>query len=246
MSVKTSKEQSTVSIYWDYQNVPKQDQANSIIDFAKSKGNLIIKKVYLNLDCERQAAAKTFFQNIDFSYVNIPCPLKDSADNQLKSDLIDDMSDYPSDIVIIVSGDGDFRNLVKLLKVQGKHVIVLAQKGNVKQLLKEQAHEFYFIDELPKKVKKDVESIKSTKSQIDYQQAVAYLTTAIKTALAKGKAAALGYINNLMLELFPNYQGVSCIRTVDGKQFKKFAQFVDTVVKDGKVKRKNQSLLLIE
>lgn len=245
MSVQTSKKQSTVSIYWDYQNVQKQDQANSIIDFAKSKGNLIIKKVYLNLDCERQAAAKTFFQSIGITCVNVPCPLKNSADNQLKSDLIDDISDNPSDIVIIVSGDGDFRNLVKLIK-EKKDVVVLAQKGTVKQLLIEQAHEFYFIDELPRIDQKEGESINSAKFQIEYQQAVTYLTTAIKTALAEGKAAVLGYINKLMLELFPNYQGVSCIRTLDGKQFKKFAQFVETVVKDGKVKIENQSLLLIE
>ncbi len=242
MSDKASKKQSTVSIYWDYQNVQKEDKANSLIDFAKSKGNLIIKKVYLNLDCEKQAAGKTLFETNGYTCVNVPCPLKNSADNQLKSDLIDDICDCLSDIVIIVSGDGDFSKLVKLLKRQGKYVVVLAQKGTVKQLLKEQAHEFYFIDELPKIGQKEVKS----KSQIDYQQAVTYLIKAIKTALTKGKAAALGYINNLMLELFPNYQGVSCIRTLDGKQFKSFVQFVDTVVKDGKVKRKNQSLLLIE
>lgn len=243
MSVQTSKKQSTVSIYWDYQNVPKQDQANPIIDFAKSKGNLIIKKVYSNLDFEKPTT-KTFFQSINFTCVNVPCTLRNSVDDRLISNLISDINipNQPSDIVIIVSGDGDFRDLVELLKRIGKHVVVLAQKGNVKQLLKEQAHEFYFIDELPKIGQKEVES----KSQIDYQQAVTYLTTAIKTALAKGKAAALGYINKLMLELFPNYQGVSCIRTLDGKQFTKFAQFVDTVVKDGKVKRQNQSLLLIE
>lgn len=236
MSVQTSK---TVSIYWDYQNVQKQDKANSIIDFAKLKGNVIIKKVYLNLDCEKQAAAKTHFQSIGCTCVNVPCPLKNSADNQLKSDLIDDIYNNPSDIVIIVSGDSDFINLVKFLKDKGKDVLVLAQKGNVKQSLKEQAHKFYFIDDLPKKAQTEVEpKINSAKSQIDYQQAVTYLTTAIKTALAKVKAAVLGYINKLMLELFPNYQGVSCIRTVDGKQFKKFAQFVDTVVKDGKVKKK--------
>ena len=180
MSVKTSEKQSTVSIYWDYQNVRKQDKANSIIDFAQSKGNLITKKIYSNFDCEKQAT-KTFFQSIGFTYVNVPCSVKNSADNQLKSDLIDDIYNNPSDIVIIVSGDSDFINLVKFLKDKGKDVVVLAQKGNVKQSLKEQAHEFSFIDDLPKKAQTEVEpKTNSAKSQIDYQQAVTYLTTAIK------------------------------------------------------------------
>jgi hypothetical protein len=49
-----------------------------------------------------------------------------------------------------------------------------------------------------------------------------------------------------MRKLFPKYQGFSSICRPNGKKFKNFSQFVDTVVKEGRIKKQNQELLLIE
>ncbi|MBC5794659.1 hypothetical protein H5968_05755 [Sphaerospermopsis sp. LEGE 00249] len=49
-----------------------------------------------------------------------------------------------------------------------------------------------------------------------------------------------------MRQIWPNYQGVATISTPDGKKFKSFGQFIDMVVKEGKVKRQNQHLFLME
>ncbi len=248
-SGKTTQQKRLVSIYWDYQNVSlSQELASLLLAFANSKGRVIGKRVYYNSLFENQACAKDSLQNIGFCCDDVTCLLKNSADNQLKSDLIDDVYNNQSpNIVILVSGDGDFANPVKFLQDRGKKVIIFAQKGNVKQKLKELADEFHFVDDLPQLiVEKNQSQITFINSQINYNEAIEYLIEAIKIALSQGKSTVLGYINNLMRDHFPNYQGVSCIRTFDGKKFSRFSKFVDAAVKEGKVRMQNQELLLIE
>jgi hypothetical protein len=234
MAHPTSKNKQSVSIYCDTQNVHLNlEGIDTLIDFCQIKGNINTKKAYFNLDFPDQARAKEEFNKKEFDCINVPFNLKNSADDRLIANLVSDIRHNPSDVVILVSGDGDFADLVHLLKEMGKYVIIIARKGNAKQSLMEQASEFHYISDL-------------LLNQIDYDQAVAYLTEAIKTALKQGKKAFLGYVNNLMLQLFPNYKGVDSIRTSDGKNFKKFSKFIDVVVKDGKIKKQNQSLLLLE
>lgn len=248
-SEKTSQQKRLVSIYWDYQNVYlSQELAVHLLVFANSKGRVIGKKVYYNSLFENQASAKDSLQNIGFCCDDVTCVLKNSADNQLKSDLIDDVYNNQSpSIVILVSGDGDFANPVKFLQDRGKNVIIFAKQGNVKKKLKELAHEFYFVDDLPLLVaEKNQLQITSINSQINYNEAIEYLVKAIKIALSQGKSTVLGYIDSLMREHFPLYQGVSSIRTPDGKKFSRFSKFVDAAVKEGKVRMQNQGLLLIE
>jgi NYN domain len=138
MPSQTSQKNQSVSIYWDLQNVPPNpEKINALINFSKSKGKAKNLNVYLNLELISQASTKDELQKVGFTCINVPCPLKNSADNQLKSDLIDDMHDHPSDVVILVSGDGDFKNIVKSLRKEGKYVIVISRKGNVKQFYPE-------------------------------------------------------------------------------------------------------------
>lgn len=249
MARQTSPQKPSISIYCDFQNVHSiQKLAPLLLAFAKSKGRLISTKLYYNSLCNNQASVKSNLNNIEISFIDVPCPLKNSADNQLIVDCIEDIdSNQSSDIFIIVSGDGDFVKLVRSLQKLGKKVIIFAQKGNVKQKLKELADEFHFVDDLPQLVgKKNQLQITSIKSQINYNEAIEYLVKAIKIALSQGKSTVLGYINNLMREHFPNYQGVSCICTPDGNKFSGFSKFVDVAVKEGKVRMQNQKLLLIE
>jgi hypothetical protein len=249
MPRQTSLQKPSISIYCDFQNVHSiQKLASLLLAFAKSKGHLISTKFYYNSLCNNQASVISNLNNFEISFIDVPCPLKNSADNQLIADCLEDIdSNQSSDIFIIVSGDGDFVKLVRSLQKLGKKVIILAQKGNVKQKLKELGDEFHFVDELPLLI---VETNQSQRrfinSQINYNDAIEYLVKAIKIALSQGKSTVLGCINNLMREYFPNYQGVSCIRTLDGKKFSRFSKFVDAAVKEGKVRMQNQELLLIE
>jgi len=250
-NAQTSQQKLLVAIYWDLQNVwLNQEQVNSLLEFANSKGCLIFQKVYYNSLCKNQAFAKDKRESLGFRYVDVPCPLKNSADNQLKSDLIDDISSNLSpDIVILVSGDGDFASSVQILQKFCEKSIIIAQQGNVKQKLKEIADEFYFVDELPKLVEyKTSPKTASIQSKITYEDASECLLEAIKTALSQGKRTLFNSLDKLMRnsQRFPNYQGVSSILKPDGKAFSQFGKFVDAVVKDGKIRMQNQEVFLVE
>jgi NYN domain len=176
---------------------------------------------------------------------------QNQKDNQMIADCIKDIhSNSSPDIVIIVSGDGDFVPLVKTLHELDKKVIILAQRGNVKQKLKQLADEFHFLDTLPQLVEGMTQRrTDSAQCQIAYNKAIEYLIEAIKTASSKGKRTVLGCIDRLMRQLFPDYQGVASIRTIDGKKFSKFSKFVAFVVAEGKIGVRNlgksQELVLI-
>jgi NYN domain len=227
-NIPTSQQLPLVSIYWDYQNAHfSLDKANLLLDFAHSKGRVISKNVYYNSQRKDQSAAKDNIANLGFSCLDVPCPLKNSADNQLIADCLDHIhsSNMTPDIVILVSGDGDFVKLVHNLQKLGKRVIIFAQIGNVKQKLKEVADEFYFIDTLPELMEnKILTQSANVESQIDYNQVIEYLIEAIKTALSQSKSTSFGCINNLMLQSCPRYQGFSCISMPNGKKLKNFTR----------------------
>ncbi|MBD2387706.1 NYN domain-containing protein [Cylindrospermum sp. FACHB-282] len=245
----TSQQQLKVFIYVDYQNARLDiETAKLLLEFAKSKGDLISIKVYYNSHCKDQSAAMDYLDSIGCKCIDVPCSLKNSADNQLMADYLEDIdSNVSPDIVILVSGDGDFVKLVNNGQKLGKIFIIFSQIGQVKQKLKERADEFYFIDDLPKLVGgKTQPQTTVNEMQISYNEAVGYLIEAITTALKLGKRTGLGYINTLMRQLFPKYQGVFSISTPDGKKFKSFGKFVDSAINLGRIQRQNQELRLIE
>jgi hypothetical protein len=248
-NAQTSHQKLLVSIYWDYQNAKLSlEQIQLLLDLAKSKGRLIGKNLYYNSHCENQCTGIGNIASLNFNCIDVPCPLKNSADNQLIADCLEEIhSNLSPDIFILVSGDGDFVKLVRNLQKLDKKVITVAQIGNVKQKLKELADEFYFADKLPQLVLNQTEPQTTVvESQINYNEAIEYLTEAIKTALHQRKPTVFGYIDKLMRHRCANYQGVSSIMKPDGKRFSHFSKFIDAVVKDGKVKMQNQQLFLIE
>jgi len=248
-NIQVRPQQLKVGISWDFQNVYlSQEQTRLLLAFAITKGSLISRRVYYNSLFETQASAKEKLQRIGFKCEDVTCSLKNSADNQLKSDLIDDVyNNHSLEIVILVSGDGDFANLVKFLQEKGIYVIIFAQRGNVKQKLKELADEFHFVDELPQLVNNKTQPQTTyIEFKINYNEAVEYLIESIKTSLSQGKPTVFGYIDKLMRQRCHRYQGFSSISMSDGKKFKSFGQFVDAAVRDGKVQKQGQQLFLIE
>ncbi len=245
---QTSQQLPLISIYWDYQNAKlSPSQAKSLLDLAQSKGRVISAKVYYNAQCQDQVSVKDDFGNL-FNCLNVPCPLKDSADNQLIADCLGEIhSNMSPDIIMLISGDGDFIKLVHNLQKLGKQAIILAQKGNVKQKLKELADEFYFLDDLPRLTSNKTQAQNTAlMSQINCKEAIEYLIEAIKTASRQGKPTLFGHIDKLMRQRCANYQGYLSISTDDGKKFKSFSQFIDAAVKDGKVQKQGQELFLVE
>lgn len=238
-----------ISVYWDLQNVfLNQEEVNLLLVFIKSKGQIFEKKVYYNSLCLNQDSEKKKLQSLGFFCIDVPCVLKNSADNQIKSDLIDDVNKHQSpNIVILISGDGDFANSVSVLRQLGKKVVVIARKGSLKKQLKELANETFFVDDLcDLPVNTNQTEINSVDVCVNYNEALDLLIEAIKTASSQGKYARFSYLDKLMRQFCKNYQGIYSIRKPDGKKFKSFSCFIDAAVKDGKVRRQNQELFLIE
>lgn len=242
----------SVLLFGDFQNVHLSEVSGSLLlEFAKSKGHLIDAKVYYNSLCSNQASAMDNLKSLGFKCFNVPCSLKNSADNQLIADCIKDSNNLSPDIVILVSGDGDFADLVITLQKLGIKVIIFALRGNVKQKMIELADEFHFIDKLADLVGEKSQTQPYTASfHISYNEAINYLVEAVKTAIRKGKRAVFSLIGKLMRELMrevcPQCQGFKSILTSEGKKFKNLSEFVEAVAKDGKVRIQNQELFLIE
>lgn len=239
-----------ISIYVDHQNVHLTPiLASQLLEFVKSQGHLMDVKVYYNSLDPAQVCAKNKLQSFSFKWIDVPCPLKNSADNQSMVDCLEDIhSDRSPDIVILVSGDGDFVKLVLTAQKLGKRIIVFAQRGNVKQRLKEVVgSDFHFLDELPSLIGfKSQQQIENCQPDLTYNEAIECMIAAIQTALSKGKRAGLGFINCLMRELFPKYQGVTSVCKHQGQTFSRFSELVETAVKDGKIRFEDNQLFVIE
>ncbi len=247
----TSQDKARIAIFCDLQNVSTiRDKGNYLLNFAQSQGRIIGKRMYYNSQHKNQVDAKKKLETIGFKCVDVPCTLKNSADNKLIADCMNVVVNNPSlKIIILVLGDRDFAGMISILHSLGKKVIIFAQRGSTSpKLIKLVGHDnFNFVDELPQLVGQQTHpQSTSVEPGIAYNEAVEYLHKAIKTALSQGKRAVLGYINTLMRQLFPNYQELSSILAPDGKKFKRFGEFIDAAVKDGKIRRKNQELFLIE
>lgn len=247
---QTKQLQPLVYIYVDLQNTHlTQILGSLLLEFAKFQGILIEAKVYYNSLCPDQVSAKDKLESLGFKCMDVPCPLKNSADNQLVVNCLDDIySNRPPDTVILVSGDGDFVNLVRNLKDRGKKVIVFAQRGNVKQKLKEiVGSDFHFLDELPSLVaSKTQQQIENVQCHITCNEAIEYMIAAIKTASKKDKRTLFSCIDSVMRNLFPKYQGVTSVCKHQGKTFSRFSELVDAAVKDGKIRCQDQQLFVIE
>ena len=138
-----------VSLYWDCQNVKvSEERAEFLQAFAKEQGDVICQKAYSNWQRENKKYAK-FLSGIGFQRINVPSFTRNSVDNQLIVDCIEEAySNTSANIFIIVSGDGDFTSLGHVLKNKGKKVIIFAQQGGVSQSLIDIADESHIIERL--------------------------------------------------------------------------------------------------
>jgi len=252
---QTSQKQPSVYLAWDLQNVkPKQnDLPNSgtkLLEFCNQQGSLSGQNVYYNSQHKDQASAKSVLESIGFKGVDVPDASKNSADKRIMLDCIKQFTRKPHpEIFVFVLGDWDFAALISVLREAGKKVIIFAQRGNESKKLINIVDEFHFIDELPQLVGgKSEHKIDGVLSYITWEDAIACLHEAIKTALSKHKHTTFPLIDNMMRnnKRFPNYQGCSSIRKSDGKKFPRFSKFINAAVAEGKVKMRNQELFLVE
>jgi hypothetical protein len=252
---QTTQQKPLVALYWDFQNVKLKSSkllnfANNLLNFASTKGRLEHKKVYYNSQHTDQAYAKNNLDNLCFNWRNVLCNSKNSADNQLIADCIQQVAFKPSTgIIILVLGDWDYAGLICILRSLGKKVIVIAQRGSESKKLIKIADEFYFVDELPQLVVDKTEPpMTFVQYQLNYEDAIECLIQAIKAASTEGKRADFSAIGKLMRRnpSFPTCKNFPSVCKPDGTKYPRFSKFIDAVVKDGKIRTQNQELFLIE
>ncbi len=127
-----------------------------ILKAATSKRNLI--RAFAYVVRTKGGEEKSFFEAL--TKLGIETRIRDLQefyDGQKKADwdvgiVIDAIRIAPSvDVIVLVSGDGDFISLVEYLKNQGKRVEVMAFGRSTSSRLKEVADEFIDLDEQPEK-----------------------------------------------------------------------------------------------
>ena len=152
--MKVAKEQrnaqkNLVSLYWDWQNVRvSSHQAKCLLNFASVQGDLYIKKVYAYWRRENQRIEEALY-NLSFDCLNIPSFTKNSVDRKLIADCkLEVLNNSAINIVILISGDGDFASLVRELKGKDKKVIIFAQTQASKKLIS-LANKSYSVSQIP-------------------------------------------------------------------------------------------------
>ncbi|MDZ8224762.1 NYN domain-containing protein [Nostoc sp. ChiVER01] len=250
---QTSQQKNSVGIFADIQNVSSiKGKGHFLLEFAQSNGRIDFKNVYYNSHYLNQVCTKNELELLGMKCVDVPEHSNNSADYRLIADCVKAVAFNPSlKTIILFSGDCDYAGLICILKSLGKKVIIFAQRGSASQnLIKLVGNDnFHFVDELPQLVgnsNKTQPPNTDLVSQINYNEAIEYLTEAIKTALRQGKLTVFGRIDRLMRQRCANYKGCSSISTGDCKKFKSFSQFIDAAVNDGKVRKQGQELFLVE
>jgi uncharacterized LabA/DUF88 family protein len=136
------------ALFWDWQNVRcSENEARCLLDFVDIVFNLKSAKAYAYWRNESRRCEE-FLYRLRIECQNIPTVAKNAVDKKLIDDCKREiLSNSDVDVVILVSGDGDFAQLVRDLKAKGKWVIVIGSR-RANQKLRGLANDFHFLDQL--------------------------------------------------------------------------------------------------
>ncbi len=140
--------QAKVALYLDYENIPDVEFVRNCIDFARSLGRVVIQNAYTTQWKESRHAGN-YLRELGFCLVNTIFKIKNSVDYKCMSDCLTAVQAKSSpDIFILVTGDGDYAQILNILKKDyKKQTIVFSRRGSESKRLMKIANEFYFTDE---------------------------------------------------------------------------------------------------
>jgi uncharacterized LabA/DUF88 family protein len=146
----------TVGLYWDCENIRGRGNPSlveGLVTFAESKGNIVVQNAYTRM-WGKSSKYGNFLEKLGFCLVNAIFNIKNSVDYKCMSDCFEAaQSKFSPDIFILVTGDGDYTQVLNILRGYRKRTIVLAQRGSDSKKLREVADEFHFVDETVRKTK---------------------------------------------------------------------------------------------
>jgi len=168
---------------------------NQLYNWFNANTNLV-QTVYYTAYNPEDAKQNEFINNLELAgFTVFKKPIKTFADSTIKGNLdveicVDTMKQiFNFQILVLISGDGDFTYLAQTLEMMGKKVVVIGIGGFMSFELLEQADNYFLLDRIkivwqkPKKIKleipkklttesTDTSKIKSAKTQDNSNQSV--------------------------------------------------------------------------
>ena len=160
---------------------------NHVIKFADSCGDRVRCRAYGNWENHTLSGWRSTVSKLDVKIVQVDATGKNTTDKQLMIEAGEILGQGHIDIFIIVSGDGDFRQLCQRIKQKGRIVIGIGNEGQFSAHLKDVCHAFYHIEEL-------------CKSPIPAQRMVLLLKAYHQTRLKNG-CSHIGQMGQLLRQM---------------------------------------------
>lgn len=137
-----------VAVFIDYQNLRNADWPRVIAE-AEKLGRIVIKRAYADWTLHRSDHHVLLNLGVDVEQVSSKRG-KNAADIRIAIDAMDVLLDKRTNIthVFLVSGDGDFTDLVNRLKFYGKMVIGVGSRGTTADYLREACDDYLFYEDL--------------------------------------------------------------------------------------------------
>lgn len=249
---KLQNYKSSALMYIDLQNVMRVDKYMShLLAFLEGENIKLEQiKLYYNSQFSAQEKTKKNLLTLLAPYpvvaVDIPYKIRNSADNQLVSDVVKDFAKNRKYKAIFISGDGDFTHIITILSELGVKTLLFSDK-NCSSLLREKAERAYYLEEIPNIIAPQPQNNSNYDRLIlSYQDAIQHLIESIECCLIKKKQCNLANIANLMKSNLQISKKLVILKP-DGKgKFAKFIQFVDFVSQQGLIIRQGNQLILAQ
>jgi uncharacterized protein (TIGR00288 family) len=145
----------------------------ALLKFAQSRGQVKVAKIYTAYDSEQNKEIPFFLamRHLGYQIVREPLVKSYAGENHGNLDTViayDLSREAPYlDVIILVSGDGDFAPLVRRLNYSGKWVIVIGVEGCTSANLIIDSNEFVPASAVPGFIKKEEHSDQVTLSNSD-------------------------------------------------------------------------------
>ncbi len=245
-------ERDFIAIFWDYENIRVIAEginvplADAILSYSHSLGHPFIKRVYGNWAMPTQKITQALY-SLGFDPIQVSMGKTNSVDVKLAVDCLDAAVVHNHlKIFIIITGDKDFIPVVNWLKAHEKKVIIISKPETVSEHLLMSADDFISLKELSEKytqldvqAKERNETLEAKAEKLtSFDDAVNYLIQTIEKIRDDGKSTRLAVVDNYLRSSHDfEYHGARRVELPDKSgTFKSFSNFIDEVVKIGKVK----------
>ncbi len=119
-----------------------------ILKIADCYGNLKICRAYGDWKQPPLSSSYDNVRKLDIDCVQVNRFAKDTADKQLMIEAGEILGADDADLFIVVSGDGDFRQLCERVRQKGRTVVGIGNKGQTSTRLQESSDSFCYIEDL--------------------------------------------------------------------------------------------------